>query len=198
MRSRQEDHDRWSARFGTSVTPTLGADGNGDGAVNAADYVMWRKLFDAAQGSGGGAAAAAATVAESPAATVAESPMVVESPSAADPSDEAKASQNPSDEWFALPVSENVADRFWSRMSSGSSRIASLTHLDRANLVDALFDADCRRRAEERVVGSADEAGLEHTASFGTQENFDDEVWSNASWVSSKSWLPRLAKHIAM
>ena len=45
-----EDHDRWTTRFGMSVTPTLGADGNGDGAVNAADYVVWRKLF----GAGGG------------------------------------------------------------------------------------------------------------------------------------------------
>jgi hypothetical protein len=36
---------------------TAQADGNGDGTVDAADYVVWRKYFDAMAGSGGAAGA---------------------------------------------------------------------------------------------------------------------------------------------
>jgi hypothetical protein len=33
----------WRAGFGRTIEPEIGADGNGDGVVDAADYVVWRK-----------------------------------------------------------------------------------------------------------------------------------------------------------
>jgi hypothetical protein len=33
----------WKAAFGTSVVPGSGSDGNGNGVIDAADYVIWRK-----------------------------------------------------------------------------------------------------------------------------------------------------------
>jgi prepilin-type processing-associated H-X9-DG protein len=45
------DYAKWSGEFGTSVNPGDGSDGSGDGAINAADYVVWRSHFN----PGGGA-----------------------------------------------------------------------------------------------------------------------------------------------
>ncbi len=42
------DFDTWKSAFGQAVTPGNGADGNRDGRVDAADYVVWRKNFAAA------------------------------------------------------------------------------------------------------------------------------------------------------
>jgi phospholipase/lecithinase/hemolysin len=42
------DYDAWNTAYGTAfnafagLTPSLGADGNGDGRVDAADYTLWR------------------------------------------------------------------------------------------------------------------------------------------------------------
>ncbi len=47
------DYNTWKQTFGNSITPGSGADGNGDGVVNAADYVIWRNL---ASGSASGSA----------------------------------------------------------------------------------------------------------------------------------------------
>ncbi|QDU89160.1 CotH protein [Pirellulimonas nuda] len=38
----QLDRDFWAAQFGQTVTAYAGADGNGDGRVDAADYTVWR------------------------------------------------------------------------------------------------------------------------------------------------------------
>ena len=46
-----EDYDVWTANFGS--TSNLAADGNGDDVVDAADYVVWRKISEAS-GAGGG------------------------------------------------------------------------------------------------------------------------------------------------
>lgn len=40
----QADHAFWFQNFGASSGDALQADGNNDGTVNAADYVLWRKL----------------------------------------------------------------------------------------------------------------------------------------------------------
>jgi len=45
------DFAKWRSDFGKFVAPGNGADGNGDGVVDAADYVVWRR---AAAGGGGG------------------------------------------------------------------------------------------------------------------------------------------------
>ncbi|MEX0642942.1 MAG: hypothetical protein WD468_09595 [Pirellulales bacterium] len=39
------DYDKWKSDFGKSVTIGEGADGNGDGLVDAADYVVWREHY---------------------------------------------------------------------------------------------------------------------------------------------------------
>src|SRR4029079_13967508 len=36
------DYNTWKLAYGTTVTAFSGADGNGDGMVNAADYTVWR------------------------------------------------------------------------------------------------------------------------------------------------------------
>jgi hypothetical protein len=41
-----EDYDAWTASFGDSVAAGTGADGNGNGVVDAADYVVWRKHLE--------------------------------------------------------------------------------------------------------------------------------------------------------
>lgn len=48
------DYDKWSADFGKHVARGNGADGNANGKVDAADYVLWRK---SAMSPGAGAAA---------------------------------------------------------------------------------------------------------------------------------------------
>jgi hypothetical protein len=40
------DYAKWKADFGKLVAPGNGADGNGDGIVDAADFVIWREHFD--------------------------------------------------------------------------------------------------------------------------------------------------------
>jgi sugar lactone lactonase YvrE len=50
------DYAKWKADFGKLVAPGNGADGNGDGIVDAADYTIWRDHF--APAAGGGAASA--------------------------------------------------------------------------------------------------------------------------------------------
>ena len=41
-----EDYQLWEMSFGESpASPGAGADGNGDGIVNAADYTIWRDAF---------------------------------------------------------------------------------------------------------------------------------------------------------
>jgi sugar lactone lactonase YvrE len=46
------DYDKWKADFGKLVAKGNGADGNGDGVVDAADYTVWRDHLNAALGSG--------------------------------------------------------------------------------------------------------------------------------------------------
>ncbi|QDV72312.1 lamin tail domain-containing protein [Botrimarina mediterranea] len=38
----QADHLVWRTSYGATVTPFMGADGNGDGRIDAADYTVWR------------------------------------------------------------------------------------------------------------------------------------------------------------
>jgi hypothetical protein len=47
----EADFAKWSADFGKWVAPGNGADGNGDGIVNAADYIVWRKALSSGSGS---------------------------------------------------------------------------------------------------------------------------------------------------
>jgi hypothetical protein len=42
------DYDFWRQTFGSQ--DQLDADGNGDGAIDAADYVMWRRHMSSASG----------------------------------------------------------------------------------------------------------------------------------------------------
>jgi hypothetical protein len=49
----QEDFDLWKSTFGSSVTLGSDSDGNNDGIINAADYVVWRKFMGASPGAGG-------------------------------------------------------------------------------------------------------------------------------------------------
>jgi hypothetical protein len=50
------DYDKWKADFGKTVTIGDGADGNGDGIVDAADYVVWRNAPAGGAGAGNVAA----------------------------------------------------------------------------------------------------------------------------------------------
>jgi PEP-CTERM motif len=46
------DHAEWVTVFGDTVSPGTGADGNGNGVVDAADYVLWRKTLGNMAGGG--------------------------------------------------------------------------------------------------------------------------------------------------
>jgi prepilin-type N-terminal cleavage/methylation domain-containing protein len=51
------DYSKWMMDVGSAASPAgTGADGNGNGIVDAADYVVWRKLFSSAGGGGSTAA----------------------------------------------------------------------------------------------------------------------------------------------
>lgn len=41
------DYQPWAGSYGEAVPPASGADGNGDGVINAADYTVLRDAFDA-------------------------------------------------------------------------------------------------------------------------------------------------------
>ena len=62
------DYDAWRAAFGQSVSPTFGADGNGDGSVDAADFVVWRDNFGYSLPSAPGAGSVSAADVPEPAA----------------------------------------------------------------------------------------------------------------------------------
>jgi hypothetical protein len=49
------DYAKWKADFGKFVAPGNGADGSGDGIVDAADYTIWRDHLGATGGGGSGA-----------------------------------------------------------------------------------------------------------------------------------------------
>lgn len=46
-----EDYDVWAATLGLDVTAGTGADGNGNGVIDAADYIVWRNAVTAGSGS---------------------------------------------------------------------------------------------------------------------------------------------------
>ena len=46
------DYVVWRKTLGNSITPFGGADGDGDGTVNAADYLEWRRNYRGTSGSG--------------------------------------------------------------------------------------------------------------------------------------------------
>jgi hypothetical protein len=56
----QSDYEAFRAAFGQSISPTFGADGNGDGTVDIGDYILWRKIM----GTPGGGSATLAAVPE--------------------------------------------------------------------------------------------------------------------------------------
>lgn len=49
-----EDYSRWISLYGNDISldANADADGNGDGVVNSADYVIWRKNLSQTAGSG--------------------------------------------------------------------------------------------------------------------------------------------------
>jgi autotransporter-associated beta strand protein len=51
------DKEVWMADYGKTVPPGTGADGTGNGIVDAGDYLIWRKRLAAASGAGGGTSA---------------------------------------------------------------------------------------------------------------------------------------------
>jgi hypothetical protein len=53
----EADRLRWQASFGLPVAAGTGADGNGDGMVNAADYIVWRNALVALENASGASAA---------------------------------------------------------------------------------------------------------------------------------------------
>ena len=48
----QDDYTFWKSDFGKWVAAANGADGNGDGIVNAADYTVWRNNLGSGQSAG--------------------------------------------------------------------------------------------------------------------------------------------------
>ncbi len=55
------DYSTWSSSFGSAVSsPGSGADGNHDGVVDAADYVLWRRMLGTQSGGGSSVASALA------------------------------------------------------------------------------------------------------------------------------------------
>jgi hypothetical protein len=44
----QSDYDSWTATFGQSAFPTHDADGSGNGVIDAADFIVWRKALSTA------------------------------------------------------------------------------------------------------------------------------------------------------
>jgi hypothetical protein len=46
------DYDHWKSTFDSTTTVGTGADGNGSGIIDAADYVIWRKNFSVSPASG--------------------------------------------------------------------------------------------------------------------------------------------------
>lgn len=47
-----QDYTAWRGAFGGTVTPGTGADGSGNGVIDAADYVIWRDHLSAGAGTG--------------------------------------------------------------------------------------------------------------------------------------------------
>jgi hypothetical protein len=61
----QTDYQRWRQSYGLTVPPGMGADGNGNGAVDTADFILWRRGMNSPAASF--AVMAAATASPAPA-----------------------------------------------------------------------------------------------------------------------------------
>jgi hypothetical protein len=88
----QQDYQRWRESYGLRVPPGMGADGNGNGTVDTADFVLWRRGM-AVSPPAAAAAVDANAVADLPAAVAAAQPQ-----RAADIQDRAVAALYPASE----------------------------------------------------------------------------------------------------
>jgi hypothetical protein len=173
------DYNLWSASFGQSVGANMGADGNGDAVIDAADYVLWRKLFGAAPGSGGGGGAVEHTsdnqLPASPAAALA--PAVDE--------------DRPVDlqEFFVLPsLSDTAHSRRLNSMIEREVRAVAEPQVETALLATSLGDP---KRSPWRDSMAADDSTdfSDKASSAASRDDSDDEIWSDVSWII---WKPRV------
>jgi hypothetical protein len=167
-----DDADRmfWRANFGLAVPPGTGADGTGDGMVDTADYVVWRKAMMSSGMAAGVATSAVVTLPQSgsaeavdgnsPGAVTAIAPLPGPNPARS-------ASQAAADERNAtsLAVGPNLL----------------LALLDQAAVDDALEEED------SPPVDSA-------TAGSGAlDDSLDDSVAESLAIWEDEAWLGSLA-----
>jgi hypothetical protein len=173
----------------------MGADGSGDGVVNAADYVVWRKFSAEAQGQGT-AMAPRAKAAEAPSTNLAIT-TGSRSHSMADTSDSIASQRHeegiPSSvSWFVPRQSEESAWRKPRPAAAGDrSNSTNLSNLTIANLDSARIDSTCDELAIDQLESRPDEYASERSLPLAARDQFDAEIWSDDSWLASSLWRPR-------
>jgi hypothetical protein len=172
------DHNRWTVRFGESVTPTLGADGNGDGAVDGADYVMWRKLFEAAAGSGGGSGGFTSVSTPVDAEVQDTSPSLPTQTDATAPASVPIESKNRTDSrLFAIATPMHISSRSQSQFVV-SSELRPEASAESAVLTDAVLEAAIAPESDASSNDFLDDFAHNDVA----DSEFDAELWSTTSW----------------
>jgi hypothetical protein len=172
------DYNLWSTSFGQSVGTNMGADGNGDAVIDAADFVLWRKLFEASPGSG-----AAVEQSSNSQATIA--PNTATAPSTTPAVD--KESAIDARTFFAVPtLSENIHSRRLTSTLPGEARTATESTDEATLLAELLFDSDPSPPRDDPAIDHSLDLS-KNAPSTASQDEVDAEIWSDVSWLQL-SW----------
>jgi hypothetical protein len=197
------DYNRWQSTFGQLVSTNIGADGNGDAVIDVADFVLWEKLLGASQGGGSGASVpiepAAELAAAMPQATTAIEPAAEETePAVAEASaiDDSVTDEQLSR--FALPPlsQSDHALRLTKRLKKGSPAAAE-PRLDSALLTDLQQKPGRLQKFADSALQDSKSAVPGKPSPPASRHDLDAEIWSDLSWLSSRSWRPTLARRSA-
>lgn len=169
----QQDYNSWTISFGQSVEPTTLADGNGNGTIDAADYVVWRKFLNVPPGAWAAASPSAETTKVSQ--NTLSTPTTISIP--LETNDTKRVS------W--LPPSTPAANVSQSQTAASSHRIQStrISQLTLAGLLDQRTFAPHSNStsAQPRTIEQEDSA--ENSDPLDSRLDLDDAIWSDDPWL---------------
>jgi hypothetical protein len=192
----EADHSTWMSSFGRSVPVTMGADGSGDGVVDAADYVVWKKFVNVPQSPGGSVISTAAGdevfTTHISAAAGRRSNLEAALP-ASTVSSPHKLVLNSSAGWLPHPQAAASILRTRLTFKIGSpEQVAWAANLRTIERTIALIDVAYHESEVDASPVRLDECFPVQPASLESRRELDAEIWSEVSWVAVRSW-PRLS-----
>jgi hypothetical protein len=180
-----DDYEYWTTHFAENSDPGLTADGNGDLVVDAADYVVWRKIYGNGVGSSGAASSAVDTI--EVAAALSEAKLTPENSESSTPVSPAPQVSGNAPTFVLLPH----ASRANGDAAGGSANSARRNVLDHvfqrwtAPRIDLLFD-----RHFERDVAAANPQSApfftRHESARGADDDSSDAAFDDLECLSER------------